>query len=85
MVSWDTTSAFSLGRPARLYTRLIGKVKVGTAFMSKGDNEVPFEFKTECGSLLEQAIDELDRGVKTRKKGEEKDTWELTASEKIET
>ncbi|GKD80908.1 hypothetical protein Tco_1347747 [Tanacetum coccineum] len=50
--------------------RLIGKVQVGTVFMSKGDNEVPFEFKTEGGSLLEQAVDELDRGVKTRKKGE---------------
>ncbi|GJX26294.1 FKBP-type peptidyl-prolyl cis-trans isomerase domain-containing protein, partial [Tanacetum coccineum] len=49
---------------------LIGKVQVGTVFMSKGDNEVPFEFKTEGGSLLEQAVDELDRGVKTRKKGE---------------
>ncbi|GJU03281.1 hypothetical protein Tco_1113619 [Tanacetum coccineum] len=50
--------------------RLVGKVKVGNAFMSKGDNEVPFEFKTEGGSLLDQAVDELDRGVKTRKKGE---------------
>ncbi|GJT28794.1 hypothetical protein Tco_0909069 [Tanacetum coccineum] len=54
--------------------RLIGKVQVGTAFVSKGDNEVPFEFKTEGGSLLD---DELNRG--------EKDSWELTASDKIET
>ncbi|GJX78896.1 hypothetical protein Tco_0327045 [Tanacetum coccineum] len=44
---WYTTvSCFSLGRPARLYARLIGKVQVGTVFMSKGDNEVDEQEKT---------------------------------------
>nr|GEW20297.1 UBN2 domain-containing protein [Tanacetum cinerariifolium] len=43
------------------YSEADWKTQVGAGFISKRDNEVPFEFKTE-----EQAADELDRGVNNR-------------------
>ncbi|GJT37556.1 hypothetical protein Tco_0937421 [Tanacetum coccineum] len=64
---YNNLETFVLSNTFTSRLRLIGKVQVGTAFVSKGDNEVPFEFKTEGGSLLD---DELNRGVQTRKKGE---------------
>ncbi|XP_076951591.1 70 kDa peptidyl-prolyl isomerase-like [Bidens hawaiensis] len=51
---------------AAVQVKLIGKLKDGTVFMTKGHDDVPFDFKID----EEQVIDGLDRCVKTMKKGE---------------